>query len=353
MLTLTEFTTKDDLRAAYPLGMMAVPPERLARLHASSGTTGRPTLVGHTLADLDAWADLVARNLHCAGVRPGMVAVNALPFGATTGGFGFQQGLERLGATAVPVAGMTLDAQAALIRDLAAEVLVCTPSYAAQLAGVVGDDSGLRIGLFGGEMWTRTLRRRIESALGLVALDCYGLSEVVGPGVACECIEARDGMHVFDDDFTVEVIDPRTGDPLAPGAIGELVITTLHREAMPLTRYRTGDIASLDHSPCACGRTAPRITGVLGRRDDVLCAPTGFFPAQVERVLLAQPGVGTNYQLVAAPDGVTVHCEGTASAGALAAVLRGELGLELRVIVEPAGALPRRPGKAQRVRRES
>jgi phenylacetate-CoA ligase len=352
MLTL-DFTTKDDLRASYPLGMMAVPPERLARLHASSGTTGRPTLVGHTEADLDHWADLVARNLRCAGVRPGMVAVNALPFGATTGGFGFQQGLERLGATAVPVAGMAIDAQAALIRDLEADVLICTPSYAAQLADVLGRDTSLRIGLFGGEMWTRTLRGRIESATGLRALDCYGLSEVVGPGVACECIEARDGMHVFDEDFAVEVVDPLTGEPLAPGAIGELVITTLNREAMPLRRYRTGDIASLERTPCVCGRTSPRISPVLGRRGDVLRAPGGFFPSQVERVLLAQPGVGMHYQLVVGPEGIVVHCEGTAAAGTLAAVLRAQLGLDLQVVVERPGALPRSAGKAQRVRRES
>jgi phenylacetate-CoA ligase len=351
-LRAVPFTVKDDLRAGYPLGMMTVPPHELVRLHASTGTSGRPTLVGHTRRDLDVWAQLMARTLACAGVRPGMVVHNANPYGLTTGGFGFQQGAERLGATVVPAAGASLEQQAALIRDLGTQVLCCTPSFAAQLADVVGD-SALEIGLFGGEMWTPALGERIESALGLQALNTYGLSEIVGPGVAAEC-HLGCGMHVNEDHFLVEVIDPVTLEALPEGALGELVITTLTREAMPLIRYRTGDLTSLTAEPCDCGRTTARLRPLLGRAADRL--PCGVYPSQIEQVLLERPAVGSTYQLVERHGTLAVHCEprdGSVDRLSVAeqvqTALRARLGLELPVVVKRPGTLPRSPGKALRL----
>ncbi|RKQ93016.1 phenylacetate-CoA ligase [Solirubrobacter pauli] len=345
------FTTKDDLRAQYPLGMMTVPTDELARLHSSSGTSGRPTIVGHTYRDLEIWADLMARSLEAAGVRPGTIVHNAYPYGLTTGGFGFQQGAERLGATVVPAAGAPLEVQAALIRDLGAQVLCCSPSFAAQLADVLGD-SALEIGLFGGEMWTPRLGRRLEAALGLKALNTYGLSEVIGPGVASEC-HLGCGMHVNEDHFLVEVVDPATLEPLGDDALGELVITTLTREAMPLIRYRTGDLTSLTTQPCACGRVTARLHSLLGRRADSL---GGLFPSQIEEVLLAEPGAGLTYQIVVGPSQLELRCEPvdrsvdpSALADRIAAALRKQLGLDPVVFVAPPGSLPRSPGKAVRV----
>jgi len=354
-LRLVPFTVKEDLRAGYPLGMMTVAPHELVRLHSSTGTSGRPTLVGHTRRDLDVWAELMARTLACAGVRPGMVVHNAYPYGLTTGGFGFQQGAERLGVTVVPAAGAPLELQAALIRDLGAQVLCCTPSFAAQLADVLGE-TALEVGLFGGEMWTPALGARLESGLGLKALNTYGLSEVIGPGVASECRLGR-GAHVNEDHFLVEVIHPATLEPLPEGVLGELVITTLTREAMPLLRYRTGDLTSLTFEPCPCGRTTARMRPLLGRVSDALSvrgAPV--YPSQIEQVLLAEPGIAPIYQLVAGDDDVAVRCEPldaftdrSALAEQVRAALLGRLGLDLPVVVERPGALPRSPGKALRV----
>jgi phenylacetate-CoA ligase len=348
------FTTKDDLRANYPLQTMTVPRHELVRLHSSSGTSGRPTIVGHTRRDLDVWTELMVRSLTAAGVRPGMVVHNAYPYGLTTGGFGFQQGAERLGATVVPAAGAPLDVQAALIRDLGAQVLCCTPSFAAQLAEVL-DDTELEIGLFGGEMWTPALGDRLEAGLGVKALNTYGLSEVIGPGVASEC-HLGCGMHIQEDHFLAEVIHPVTLEPLPPGALGELVLTTLTREAMPLVRYRTGDLTSLTRERCDCGRTTARLRPLLGRRSDALTASNlGLYPSQLEHALLEQPGVGLVYQLVEADGEVAVHCEPldpftdrVALAEQVRAALRDRIGLDLRVVVEAPGALPRSPGKATR-----
>ncbi len=284
-----------------------------------------------------------------------MVVHNAYPYGLTTGGFGFQQGAERLGATVVPAAGTPLELQAALIRDLGAQVLCCTPSFAVQLADVLGE-TALEVGLFGGEMWTPVLGERIESALGLKALNTYGLSEVIGPGVASEC-RLGCGMHVNEDHFLVEIVDPVTLEPLPAGALGELVITTLTREAMPLIRYRTGDLTSLTDEPCGCGRTTARLRPLLGRIADVLYvrgAPV--YPSRIERALLAQPGLAPIYQLLAVDDDVTMRCEpldAFADRPALAeqvhAALLAQLGLDVAVVITPPGALPRTAGKALRV----
>jgi phenylacetate-CoA ligase len=354
------FTTKADLRARYPLGMIVVRQEELVRLHSSSGTSGRPTIVGHTRRDLDVWADLMARSLALAGVRPGTVLHNSYGYGLTTGGFGFQQGAERLGATVVPAAGAPTALQLALLRDLRAEVLCCTPSFAVQVAEAARAehlDLALRVGIFGGETWTPALRRRLEAELGITALNAYGLSEVIGPGVAAECLVGHDGSHIHEDHFLIEVIDPVSTEPVAPGETGELVITTLTREAMPLVRYRTGDLTSVTTEPCACGRTTARMAPVIGRlRDELEAGGTRFFPSQVESVLLEDPDVALDYQLVLEPGEVAVHCEpvdATVDHAALAArlrvALRTAIGADLEVVVEEPGTEPRTPGKAVRV----
>src|SRR4249920_1574421 len=260
------FATKSRLREAYPFGLLQVPVAGLARLHASSGTHGKPTVVGYTPADLDAWTELMARCMTMAGVRPGMLVHNANTYGLFTGGHGFHQGAERIGAPVVPVSGGMATRQAMLLHDLGAQVLVSTPSYAivvgqaVQDAGIDPASLRLELGLFGGEPWTEGLRGQIERVLpGLRAVNFYGLSEMCGPGVPTECLEARDGLHVHEDHFVVEVVDPDSDAPLEEGAEGELVFTTLMKEAMPMLRYRTGDIASVTFEPCRCGRTTARI----------------------------------------------------------------------------------------------
>ena len=354
------FTTKVDLRAHYPLGMMVVSHDRLVRLHASSGTSGRPTIVGHTFGDLDVWADIMARSLAAAGVGRGTVLHNAYGYGLTTGGFGFQQGAELLGATVVPAAGAGTELQLQLLRDLRTQVLCCTPSFAVQIAEAAragGLDLALEVGIFGGEMWTPGMRHRLEADLGVPALNAYGLSEVIGPGVAQECLVGHDGSHVNEDHFLVEVVDPETGRPVAHGDLGELVITTLTREAMPLIRYRTGDITALTVEPCVCGRTTARMAPVVGRRRDELEAGGArFFPSQVETVLVEDPAVALDYQLVVEADRVTVHCEPVDAAtdhaelaARLRAAMRDALGTDVAIVVESPGTEPRTPGKAVRV----
>ena len=354
------FTTKEDLRAHYPLGMMVVSHDRLVRLHSSSGTSGRPTIVGHTFGDLDVWADIMARSLAAAGVGRGTVLHNAYGYGLTTGGFGFQQGAELLGATVVPAAGASTELQLQLLCDLHTQVLCCTPSFAVQIAEAAragGLDLALEVGIFGGEMWTPGMRHRLEADLGIPALNAYGLSEVIGPGVAQECLVGHDGSHVNEDHFLVEVVDPETGRPVAAGDLGELVITTLTREAMPLVRYRTGDITSLTVEPCVCGRTTARMAPVVGRRRDELEAGGArFFPSQVETVLVEDPAVALDYQLVVEADRVTVHCEPVDAAtdhaelaARLRAAMRDALGTDVAIVVEAPGTEPRTPGKAVRV----
>ena len=350
--------------------MVALPPvprERLVRVHASSGTGGKATIVGYTAADLEVWTTVMARSLVMAGVREGMVVHNAYGYGLFTGGLGFHQGAERIGATVVPVSGGLTERQARLLRDLGGQVLCCTPSYALNIAqalrdaGIGLDELALEVGSFGAEPWTEPMRERIQRELGLVALNMYGLSEIVGPGVSAECREGRSGSHVHEDHFLVETVDPATGEPVPPGEHGELVFTTLTKEALPLLRYRTGDIAALTLDRCVCGRTLARMGPVIGRRDDMLIIRgVNLYPSEVELALLGVEGVAPHYQIVVerpeVMDELTVRCE-PSSAGAdradLAArvgrALHAETGIGMNVELLEPGQVPRSEGKAVRV----
>jgi phenylacetate-CoA ligase len=361
------FMRKSDLRDAYPFGLLAVPREELVRVHASSGTHGKPTVVGYTRADLECWTELMARCMTMAGVRPGMVVHNANGYGLFTGGLGFHQGAERIGATVVPVSGGFTTRQAMLLADLKADVLVATPSYALVIAQAIRDAGAdpaaleLKLGLFGGEPWGERLRSDIEGALGLRAVSFYGLSEMCGPGVAAECLAVRDGLHVQEDHFLVEVVDPRDGRPLPPGSEGELVFTTLTKEALPLIRYRTGDIGRLALDPCACGRTSSRLRGLRGRHDDMLIVRgVNVHPSHVEKLLFGIPSVAPHYRLIVertgAMDALTLECEpadGNSDREALRRqlehLLREGTGLRIAVSVLDPGGVPRSEGKAVRV----
>ena len=360
------FAAKDDLREHYPFGLLAVAPEELARVHASSGTGGHPTIVGYTRGDLEVWTEVMARCLRMAGVRPGMLVHNAYGYGLFTGGLGFHQGAERLGATVVPVSGGLTARQITLLRDLRPQVLCATPSYALNIAhalrqaGLGPDDLALEIGVFGAEPWTAGMGEALERELGLVALNMYGLSEVAGPGVAAECPEAREGLHIQEDHFLPEVVDPDSGRPLPPGEEGELVLTTLTKEALPMLRYRTGDVAALLPGACPCGRTFVRMSPVRGRRDDMLVIRgVNLYPSEVERVLLGVAGVAPHWQLVVDRPGdldeLTVRCEpapGAAAEGLVARIrheLREETGLAMAVELLEPGGVPRSDGKAVRV----
>src|SRR3954453_18253183 len=296
------------------------------------------------------------------GVKPGMVCHNAYGYWLFTGGLGFHQGAERIGALTIPVSGGVTARQALLLRDLQGQVLCATPSYALHIAqglreaGIGTDELALEIGMFGAEPWTEAMRDEIEAELGLTALNVYGLSEIVGPGVACECPEARDGLHVMEDHFLVEVVDPDSGAPRPEGEDGELVFTTLTKEALPLLRYRTGDIASLTREPCVCGRTTARMSAVRGRRDDMLIVRgVNLYPSQIEHVLLGVDGVAPHYQLVVerphALDEITVLCEGEADglADRVRHAIREQIGVSVTVDVRAPGELPRSEGKAVRV----
>jgi phenylacetate-CoA ligase len=361
------FSVKADLRAHYPFGLLAVPREELVRVHASSGTGGKPTVVGYTRADLDTWTEVMARSLAMAGVRRGMVVHNANGYGLFTGGLGFHQGAEHLGATVIPVSGGFTTRQVTLLRDLGGQVLFATPSYALQIgqavadAGLGPDDLALEVGVFGGEPWTPAMGCEIERLLGLTALNMYGLSEIIGPGVAAECREGRAGSHVNEDHFLAEVVDPVSGTPLAPGEEGELVFTTLTKEALPLLRYRTGDIAALHPEPCACGRTLARIGSLRGRRDDMLIIRgVNLYPSEVEHTLLGVAGVAPHYQLVVdrpgALDELTVHCEPVSDGidrgelrARVAHALREATGISIAVELLAPGTVARSEGKAVRV----
>jgi phenylacetate-CoA ligase len=363
-LAAAPFTSKTALREAYPFGLLRVPVSSLVRVHASSGTHGKPTVVGYTRGDLDAWTSLMARCMTMAGVRPGMLVHNANTYGLFTGGHGFHQGAELIGATVVPVSGGMTARQAMLLNDFGAQVLVATPSYSLVIAAAVRDAGidpsslKLELGLFGGEPWTEGLREQIERELpGLRAVNFYGLSEMCGPGVASECLEMRDGLHVQEDHFVVEVVDPDSGVVLEEGNEGELVFSTLLKEAMPLLRYRTGDIGSLTFEPCECGRTFARIRGLRGRRDDVIIVRgVNLYPSNVEHLLMSVPEVAPHYQLVVSRDGpmdeLTVQCEpasDSVDAAALESLLREHLGIRVRVEVLEPGTVPRSEGKAVRV----
>ncbi|MBK1716542.1 phenylacetate--CoA ligase family protein [Thiocystis violacea] len=295
------FTTKDDMRRQHPLGLLAVPRKALARIHGSSGTTGKPTFVAYTARDLETWSDLCARFLVSGGLAPEHTAQVAFGYGLFTGGFGLHYGIERVGATVIPAAAGNTRRQIEIMRDLDPEVLICTPSYALTIADTareLGMDPRalpIRIGHFGGEPWTEDMRREIEEQLDIDAYNNYGLSEVIGPGVSGEC-PARAGMHIQEDHFLVECLDPETLEPVAEGEPGELVITSLTREAMPMLRYRTRDIARLYREPCACGRTTTRMSRVAGRTDDMLIIRgVNVFPSQIEEALLRVEGTTPHY----------------------------------------------------------
>ncbi|MGZ4181436.1 MAG: phenylacetate--CoA ligase family protein [Solirubrobacteraceae bacterium] len=360
------FMTKADLRDQYPFGLLAVPREELVRVHASSGTHGKPTVVGYTRADLDTWTGLMARCMTMAGVRAGMLIHNANGYGLFTGGLGFHQGGERIGATVVPVSGGSTARQALLLGDLGAQVLVSTPSYALVIAQAVLDGGtdprllGLQLGLFGGEPWSEELRVEIERVIGLKAMNFYGLSEMCGPGVAAECLVARSGLHVQEDHFLVEVIDPDSGATVPAGNEGELVLTTLTKEALPLIRYRTGDLVSITLDPCECGRSTIRLMELRGRRDDMLIVRgVNMHPSQVEHVLLSVDGAAPHYRLIvertSAMDELTLECEPAAGANAddlaarIARQLREHMGIRFEIAVREPGTIPRSEGKAVRV----
>ncbi|HEX6620860.1 MAG TPA: phenylacetate--CoA ligase [Solirubrobacteraceae bacterium] len=361
------FSMKSDLREHYPFGLLAVHREELARVHASSGTGGKATVVGYTQRDLDTWTDVMARSLSTAGVRPGMLVHNANGYGLFTGGLGFHQGAERLGATVVPASGGFTERQVTLLHDLRAEVLFATPSYALHIGhalaehGLGPDDLALEVGVFGGEPWTPAMGAAIERALGLAAVNMYGLSEIIGPGVAVQCREVREGSHINEDHFLAEVVDPQTGESLPDGAEGELVFSTLTKEALPLLRYRTGDIAAVDPAPCACGRTLARMGPVRGRRDEMLIVRgVNLYPSEVEHTLLHVDGVAPHSQLVLerpdALDELTVCCEPVdagldreALRARIARALREHTGIHVAVELLAPGEVPRSEGKAVRV----
>lgn len=298
------FTTKQDMRDNYPFGLFAVPMSEVVRIHSSSGTTGKPTVVGYTRRDLDTWADLMARALTCAGASRHSVVQNAYGYGLFTGGLGIHYGAERIGASVIPSSGGNTKRQIMLMQDFGTTVLTCTPSYALYMHEVMlemGVDPAtlkLESGIFGAEPWTENMRRELETKLLINAFDIYGLSEIIGPGVAIECPEKK-GLHIFEDNFIPEIINPETGEILPPGEKGELVLTTINKEAMPLLRYRTRDLTALIEEPCPCGRTHIRMEKVLGRSDDmVIIRGVNVFPSQVESVLLNIEQVEPHYLLV-------------------------------------------------------
>lgn len=298
------FTTKEDLRLNYPYGMFAVPLREVVRIHSSSGTTGKPTVVGYTRKDIKNWSNLVARFLTAAGVTHDDVVQIAFGYGLFTGAFGLHYGAEAIGASVIPMGGGNTEKQLMIMQDYRSTVLVGTPSYALTIAdrmeqqGISVKDLSLKFGLFGGEPWSEAMRTEIEARLGISATDNYGLSEVIGPGVAGEC-EYKCGMHLFEDAFIPEIIDPDTCEVLPPGSVGELVITTITKEAFPMIRYRTRDITSLDYEKCACGRTHVRMKKTMGRSDDMLIIKgVNVFPSQIEEVLVAIEGCEPHYQLI-------------------------------------------------------
>jgi phenylacetate-CoA ligase len=365
------FCSKKEFKANYPLGMLAVPTEKVVRLHASSGTTGSRTLVAYTAGDLETWSELVARFATAAGVVSSDVAQISFTYGLFTGGFGLHYGLEKVGAMVVPASGGNTELQFSLMRELASTVLVATPTYALHLAeearkrGFDFNGTRLRIGLFGAEPWSEGIRERIERDIGLSATDNYGLSEVIGPGVSGEC-ECKQGMHIAEDHFIAEVVDPRTGKLMPDGQEGELVLTTLTREAMPVVRFRTGDLASITREPCDCGRRNARMSKVLGRTDDMLIIRgVNVYPSWVEKSLLEIDGIEPHYLIVVDKHGeldsleVWVEVsEGVFSddtramrefAEKVEAHLKSALNVRTNVSLKEPNSLERREGKAKRI----
>ena len=377
-LKLLPLTTKQDIRDNYPFGLFAAPMDQVVRIHVSSGTTGKPTPVAYTQRDIDNWGELMARTLAAGGVHRGDIVHVAYGYGLFTGGLGAHYGAERLGAAVIPVSGGQTRRQIMLIQDFGPTVLCCTPSFALYLAEV-GQEMGvdlaktkLRVGIFGAEPWTEGMRTEIENRLHLDALDIYGLSEIMGPGVSIECVEAKQGLHMFEDHFLPEIINPVTLEPLPAGETGELVITTLTKEAFPLLRYRTRDLTSLNYAPCKCGRTIVRMNRVQGRSDDMLIIRgVNVFPSQIEAVLMETPGVAPHYQLIVDREGqldtleVQVEVDETTFSDEVKQLQTLAKNIQSRIkdyytvsvkvkLVEPR-SIPRSEGKAKRVidRRQS
>ena len=365
------FTTKADFRDTYPFGLLAVPMDEVVRIHASSGTTGKATVVAYTRGDLDVWTEVMSRTLRAGGVGPGDVVQNAYGYGLFTGGLGFHYGAESVGAAVIPVSGGFTERQLVAFQDFGSTVLCCTPSYALHLAeaieeaGVAMETLRLRVGFFGAEPWTEAMRTAIEGRLRLMALNVYGLSEITGPGVAVECPE-RQGMHVAEDHFLPEVIDPKTLEPVPPGTAGELVLTTLSKQGMPLLRYRTRDLTMLDPTPCRCGRTLVRLGRIMARSDDMLIIRgVNVYPSQVEHALLQVPELAPHYVLVVrrehALDTLEVQVESQpgavapadAAAGTVTARVRRRLvealGVSVEVSIVAPKTIERSAGKAKRV----
>ncbi len=358
------FTTKDDLRATYPFGMFAVPREKVIRIHASSGTTGKPTVVGYTRRDIETWAEVVARSIRASGGRPGMIVHVAYGYGLFTGGLGAHYGAERLGCTVVPVSGGMTERQVTLIEDFRPDIIMVTPSYMLAILDEFrrqGKDPracSLRIGIFGAEPWTNAMRAEIEEAFDMHAVDIYGLSEVIGPGVANECVETKDGLHIWEDHFYPEIIDPATGKPLPDGEKGELVFTSLTKEAMPVIRYRTRDLTRLLPGTA---RTMRRMEKITGRSDDmIILRGVNVFPSQIEEQILRVEGLSPHYRIVLTREGrldaMTVEVEAlpgatehTAMAGELAHHIKSVIGVSASVSVLDPGAIERSTGKAKRV----
>ncbi|NTU70851.1 MAG: phenylacetate--CoA ligase [Coriobacteriia bacterium] len=314
-LARVPFTVKDDMRSAYPYGMFAAPLRDIVRVHSSSGTTGQITVVGYTAGDIDRWADLMARTFASAGASADDVMQVTYGYGLFTGGLGAHYGSERLGALTIPVSGGNTKRQVQILKDFGVTVLACTPSYAvligetAKEMGIDPRDLPLRIGVFGAEPWSENMRRQIEDLLGITAIDIYGLSEIMGPGVASECVH-QNGLHVFEDHFLIEILDPETLEAVPDGEYGEVVFTTLTKEGIPVIRYRTRDISRIIPGSCACGRTFRRMERITGRTDDMLIIRgVNVFPSQIEQVLAGVPGVARHYQLVLTKKGALDHVE--------------------------------------------
>jgi len=360
------FTTKDDLRSHYPFGMFAIPRDQVLRVHASSGTTGKPTVVGYSRRDLDTWADLMARSMRAAGCKPGMLVQNSYGYGLFTGGIGFHYGAERLGMTVVPVSGGMTERQVRLIADFKPDVIFVTPSYLLAILdefraqGVDPRQSSLKIAMCGAEPWTNAMRAEIEDAFDLHAIDNYGLSEIIGPGVSCECIESKDGPHIWEDHFYPETIDPGTGRPLADGEAGELVFTTLTKEAMPIVRYRTRDLSRLLPGTA---RSMRRMEKVTGRSDDMMIVRgVNVFPSQIEEIILKDERLAPHFVIelrrVERLDEITVVVEARPDAdnGVFAACdrdladhIKALIGVTAAVKTVKTGTVERSLGKAKRV----
>ncbi len=362
------FTTKQDLRANYPFGMFAVPRQQVSRIHASSGTTGKPTVVGYTARDIDTWAGLVARSIRASGGRPGDIIHIAYGYGLFTGGLGAHYGAERAGCTVIPMSGGQTEKQVQLIQDFKPDIIMVTPSYMQVIIeefarqGLDARESSLKVGIFGAEPWTEAMRREIEAKAGIDALDIYGLSEVMGPGVANECIESKDGPVIWEDHFYPEIINPETGEPVADGEEGELVFTSLSKEALPIIRYRTRDLTRL-LPPTS--RSMRRMGKIVGRSDDMLIIRgVNMFPTQVEELVLQEAQLSGQYQIVVSRDGhldeVAVHCElqaaavGSADTAAIAKSLQHRIktliGVSTKVIIGQPDSIERTlVGKARRV----